>query len=321
MLNLPFRLENPPLLALLALIPLAWLGQRMLARRRGGGALRISSIAPLEGVRATWRIRYRWTLTVLRLVAAALLVVAIARPQVGKASAKIPSQGIDIVIAFDVSGSMLDPGLSAGTKLDGAKKAVRDFIAQRKNDRVGLVIFESESRVESPLTLDYRALGQIVNRVNNGLLPDGTAIGLGIADAVNLLRDSRAKSRVIILATDGENNQHRLEPEEAAKIAQALKMKLYTIGMLAANETPATTQVDEKLMKQLAEPTGGFYARAQTGNQLKQIFDHISRLETSQVERSHYTSFDELAAWFAVPAVGLLALETALAGTIFRRLP
>jgi Ca-activated chloride channel family protein len=319
--DLPFRLADPWLLALAALIPLAWLARRLLNRRRSAGALRISTIAPLADVRPTWRIRYRWTLTALRVLAALLLVLAIARPQVGKASAKIPSQGIDIVIALDVSGSMLDPGLSAGTKLDGAKKAIRDFIAQRKNDRVGLVIFESESRVESPLTLDYRALEQIVNRVNNGLLPDGTAIGLGIGDAVNLLRESRAKSRVIILATDGENNQHRLEPEEAAKLALALKMKLYTIGMLAANETPATAQIDEKLMKQLAEPTGGFYARAQTGDQLKKIFDHISTLETSQVEREHYTSFDELTAFFAIPAVGLLALEATLAASLFRRVP
>jgi Ca-activated chloride channel family protein len=216
---------------------------------------------------------------------------------------------------------MLDPGLSAGTKLDGAKRAINQFIAQRKNDRVGLVIFESESRVESPLTLDYRALEQIVNRVNNGILPDGTAIGLGISDAVNLLRESRAKSRVIILATDGENNQHRIEPEEAAKFAQALKIKLYTIGMFAANETPATAQIDEKLMRQLAEPTGGFYARAQTGDQLSRIFDHISQLETSQVERQHYTSFDELAGFFVVPAVGLLVLEAGLGATLFRRTP
>lgn len=316
--DLPFRLAAPWLLLLLVLLPICWFVYRRVARR-SPGALIISTVSPLRGLRPSWRVRYRWTLTVLRLVALALLAVALARPQTGKASARVPTQGIDIVIALDVSGSMLDPGLSAGSKLAGAKRAIKEFIATRKNDRVGMVIFESESRVVSPLTLDYNALQQITDKLDNGLLQDGTAIGLGIADATNLLRESRAKSRVIILATDGENNQHKLEPEQAARFAQALKIRLYTIGMLAKDETPATTQVDEKVMRQLAEPTGGFYARAQTGDQLHRIFDHISQLETSQIERQRYTSFNELAGYFIVPAVGLLALEVGLSATLFRR--
>lgn len=319
--DLPFRIEDPWLLGLLALVAACWLATRRL-RRRSPGALLISSVAPLRGVRPSWRIRYRWALTPLRLLAACLLVLALARPQVGKASARIPAQGIDIVLALDVSGSMLDPGLSAGSKLEGAKRAIKEFIAGRKNDRVGVVIFESESRVVSPLTLDYRQLQQIVDKVNNGLLRDGTAIGLGIADSANLLRESRARSKVIILATDGENNQHRLEPEDAVKIAeQALKVKLYTIGLVQQGAPANAVEVDEKLMRRLAEQTGGAYARATTGDQLHKIFDHISKLETSQVERQHYTKFDELAGWFLVPAIGLLALEVILAGTIFRRAP
>lgn len=317
--DLPIRLADPALLALLLLLPLGWLVYRYLNRGRSAGAMTISTVAPLRGLRPTWKVRHRWTLNLLRLLAVVLIIVALSRPQEGKASARIEAQGIDIVLALDVSGSMLDPGLSAGSKLDGAKSTIKEFIAGRKNDRVGMVIFESESRVVSPLTLDYRALEQIVTRVNNGLLPDGTAIGLGIADSVNLLRESRAKSRVIILATDGENNQHRLEPEDAAKIAQSLHMKLYTIGLLAKGETPSTTTIDEKSLRQLAEPTGGFYARASTGDQLHKIFDNISRLETSQVERQRYTSFNELAGFLIVPAVGLLALESVLAGTLFRR--
>lgn len=318
---MPFRLADPLLLLLLALIPLGWFAYLRLNRRRSPGALIMPSIAPLAGLRPTWRVRYRWTLTVVRLCAVALIVVALARPQVGKASARIPTQGIDIVLALDVSGSMLDPGLSAGSKLDGAKRAIKDFIAQRKNDRVGLVVFESESRVVSPLTLDYRALQQLVDKVNNGILPDGTAIGLGIADATNLLRESRAKSRVIILATDGENNQFRMQPEEAARLAQALKMKLYTIGMVQQGATASSVQVDESLMRKLSDPTGGFYARAATGDQLRRVFDRISRLETSPIERQHYTSFNELAGYFIVPAIGLLALEVMLGSTVFRRAP
>lgn len=319
MSDLPVRLADPALLALLLLVPTCWFAYRGLNRRRSMGALTISTVAPLRGVPTGWRVRYRWTLNAMRLLAAVLIVVALARPQTGKASARIPTQGIDIVVALDISGSMLDPGLSAGSKLDGAKKAIKDFIAQRKNDRVGFVAFESESRVMSPLTLDYRALEQIVGKVDNGLLPDGTAIGLGIADSVNLLRDSRARSRVIILATDGENNQHRIEPQQAADIAKQLKLKLYTIGMFAKGETAATSQIDEKLMRQLAEPTGGFYARAQSGDQLQKIFDTISKLETSQIERQHYTSYDELEGFFIVPGIGLLITEVLLAGTIFRR--
>jgi len=319
--DLPFRIADPWLLGLLALVAACWLLTRRL-RRRSPGALLISSVAPLRGARPSWRIRSRWLLTPLRALAACLLVLALARPQVGKASARIPAQGIDIVIALDVSGSMLDAGLSAGTKLDGAKRAIKEFIAGRKNDRVGVVIFESESRVVSPLTLDYRQLQQIVDKVSNGLLRDGTAIGLGIADSANLLRESRARSKVIILATDGENNQHRLEPDDAVKIAQqALKVKLYTIGLVQQGAPSSAVGVDEGLMKRLAEQTGGSYARATTGDQLHKIFDHISRLETSQVERQHYTKFDELAGWFIVPAIGLLALEVTLAGTVFRRAP
>ncbi|MHB8578159.1 MAG: vWA domain-containing protein [Dehalococcoidia bacterium] len=319
--SLPIRLADPWLLGLLALLPLCWLLGRRVSRQRGAGALAISTVSPLRSLPRTWRIRYRWVLGLLRFAAVVLLIGALARPQVGRASAKLPAQGIDIVIALDVSGSMLDPGLSAGSKLEGAKQAIKQFIAQRKNDRVGLVIFESESRVISPLTLDYHALQQLVDQVNNGLLPDGTAIGLGITDAVNLLRDSRAKSRVIILASDGENNQHRLEPQDGAKIAESLKMKLYTIGMLAQGETPATTQVDEKGMRSWAEQTGGLYGRAQTGAQLRHIFDTISKLETSQIERDHFTSYDELEGYLVTPALGLLAFSVLLAGTVFRQTP
>lgn len=314
-----YRFADPWLLGLLALVLAVWL----LSRRAGGrrGALVISSVAGLRGAPPSWRIRWRWTLTALRVAAGMLLVVALARPQLGRASARIPTRGIDVVIALDLSGSMLDPGLSAGSKLDGAKQAIKQFIAQRKNDQVGLVVFESESRVVSPLTNDYHALEQQVDQVKNGLLPDGTAIGLGIADAINLLRGSTAKSKVIILATDGENNQHRLEPEQAVDFARSLGMRLYTIGMLAQNETPATTEVDERSMQQWAKSTGGFYGRAQTESQLQHIFDEISRLETSQLERTHYTGYDELFGFFLVPALGLIALEAGLGATLFRRAP
>lgn len=318
MFDSSFRLAAPWLLLLLLVLPLLWLAARW-RRGRAPGALVISTVSPLRSAPASRRVRLRWIPIALRSAGVALIVLALARPQVGRASARVPTQGIDIVVALDISGSMQDPGLSAGSKLAGAKQAIKTFIAQRKNDRVGFVVFESQARVISPLTLDYDALSKEVDSVDNGLLPDGTAIGLGITDAVNLLRDSQAKSRVIILATDGENNQFQIDPQTAAQIAAALHIKLYTIGMLAADETPATSQIDETALQKWAQTTGGFYARAQTGSDLQREFATIGRLETSKIERSHYTVYDELEGYLIVPGLLLLAAEAALSATVFRR--
>lgn len=317
---MPLRLGAPWLLLLLLIVPLLWLLARP-RRGRASGALLLPTIGPLSGVIASRRQRLRWLPAALRLPGIVLIIVALARPQIGRASSKVPAKGIDVVIALDISGSMDDPGLSAGTKLDGAKQAIEQFIDARKNDRVGLVIFESEARVVSPLTLDYQALDQLVAQMRNGLVPDGTAIGVGIANAVNLLRSSPAKSRVIILATDGENNVDNLEPQTAVQLAAQLHIKLYTIGMFAQGETPQTTAIDETSMQKWAGSTGGFYGRAQSESQLQSIFSTISKLETSTVERSHYTLYDDLEAWLVVPGIALLALEVALSSTLFRRTP
>jgi len=314
------RLDAPWLLLLLLVLPFLWLLAR-LQRRRAPGALLLPTLAPFSGVIVSQRQRLRWLPVVVRTLGVALLVVALARPQVGRASSKVPAKGIDVVIALDVSGSMDDPGLGSGSKLDGAKQAIEQFIDARKNDRVGMVIFESEARVVSPLTLDYQALDQLVAQVRNGLVPDGTAIGVGIANAVNLLRDSQAKSRVIILATDGENNIDNLEPQTAAQLAAQLHIKLYTIGMFAQGETPQTTEIDESSMQKWASSTGGFYGRAQSESDLQNIFSTISRLETSTVERTHYTLYDDLEGWLVVPGIAVLALEVLLSNTVFRRTP
>ena len=317
---MPFRLAAPWVLLLLLLLPAFWLVART-RQRRPPATLIIPSARLLAGVPVTRRQRLRWIPAALRLVGIALLLGALARPQIGRASSRVPAQGIDVVIALDVSGSMDDPGLSSGSKLDGAKQAIKQFIDTRKSDRVGLVIFESQARVISPLTLDYNALDQLVDQMHNGLLPDGTAIGLGITEAINLLRSSQARSRVIILATDGENNQYAVEPETAAQIAAQLHMKLYTIGLLAQGETPQTTEIDEKNMQKWAQMTGGFYGRAQTEDDLQRIFQTISKLETSRIEQSHYTIYDDLESWLVVPGLALLAAEVALSATVFRRAP
>jgi Ca-activated chloride channel family protein len=174
----------------------------------------------------------------------------------------------------------------------------------------------------SPLSTDYKALARVVEQADklNEQLPEGTAIGLGIADSLNLLRASHARSRVVILATDGENNQNRVEPEQAGKIAETLKIRVYTIGIPTAN-TRAEATLDERQMRRIAEGTGGTYTRATNQQGLVDIYNNIATLEKTRIERERFTRYNELAPWLLVPAFGLLVLESLLAATVFRRAP
>jgi Ca-activated chloride channel family protein len=315
-----FRFADPWALVLVLAVPLGW----WLVRRHGDrpdATLRLPTLKPLAGAPRSRRQRLLWVPPTLHAVAVILLLGALARPQVGEATSRVPARGIDIVIALDISGSMEDPGLSAPSKLAGAKAVITQFLTQRVTDRVGFVVFESEARVISPLTTDYTALAQLVAQVDNGLLPDGTAIGVGIATAINVLRSSQAKSKVIILATDGENNVDTIPPETAAQLARTLHIKLYTIGMFAADETPQTTEIDERGMSAWARATGGFYGRAQSGADLQRIFQTISQLERSRFDQTHYTVYDDRADWLVVPGLLALALEVTLTATLLRRAP
>jgi Ca-activated chloride channel family protein len=285
----------------------------------------------VSGLRPTWRVRYRWLLPALRIIALALLVVGLARPQAGQAGSVVPAEGIDIVLTLDVSGSMTDSSLGDKTRLETAKQVLRDFIAGLQNDRLGLVVFRSESLVLSPLTLDYHALQQMVDQADSTPLPDGTAIGLAVADSLNLLRDSHARSRVVILLTDGENNRFEVDPMAAARIAQALGMHLYTIGVVDAppsaqggenpNQGSTPTNVNEDALRQMAETTGGRYYRADSPDTLAKIYDEIGALEKSRVGGERFTAFDERSALFLLPALALLGLEVLLSSTVFRRVP
>lgn len=313
---------QPWRLALLALLPLlALIIARLRPERLRGGAV-LATLGPLARASPGRRVRLRRLLGPMRLLALALLIIAFARPRTAKADAKVETQGIDIVLAFDISGSMNEAGLGATTKLDAAKKALKEFIDGRENDRVGLVVFKGESRVMAPLTLDYRALSRVLDDVEkqNDGLNEGTAIGLGIADGVNLLRNSHSKTRVIILATDGENNAHAVEPAQAAAIAEALKIRLYTIGLVTANAKPEAT-LDERTMRAIAEQTGGSYARPSDTNALKDIYTTIASLEKSRFERQRLTRYTELANWALIPGLGVLLAEIALGATWLRRAP
>jgi Ca-activated chloride channel family protein len=316
------RFADPWVLGLLVLVPvLAYLYRRRRTGQAQGGVV-LSTLAPLVQVRPGLRQRLRGMLPVLRIAALALLIVGLARPRTAEANAKVTSEGIDIVIALDISGSMSEPGLGAASKLDGAKKALKQFLDQRRDDRVGFVVFKSESRVMSPLTTDYKALAQQVDLADkqNRQLSEGTAIGLGIADALNLLRGSHARSRVVILATDGENNQHTIEPEQAGKMAEALKVRVYTIGIPTAGARAEET-LDEQAMRKIAEGTGGSYTRAADTQGLSDTFNSIAALEKSRVERERFTRYNELAPWALAPAFVLVALEMLLGATVFRRAP
>ncbi len=317
-----YRFASPLVLALLLLlVPLSW----WLRRPRRGAALRLSTFAYLRDAKPSWRLRLRPLLLVLRLLAILLIIVALARPQRGQANAIVQSRGIDIVIAQDLSGSMgqaFGPQAAVGpqeTRLTASRRLAAQFVEERKDDRIGLVGFESETRVLSPLTDDHKALEGIIQKMANGQdgLPDGTAIGEGLASAINVLRGSQAQSRVIVLLTDGEENVHKVEPEEAAKLAKTLGIRVYTVGIIE----PRDQIVDVNQLKAIAEPTGGSFFAATSPSALQDVYGKINALEKSTIEQQHYYRYDELAPWLLLPALALILLEALLANTLLRRVP
>jgi Ca-activated chloride channel family protein len=312
---------------LLALLPL-------LARSRQQPAtLQYSDIRLTAQLGPSWRQRGRFMLPVLRFLGLALLIIALARPQAGSAREIITGEGIDIAIVLDISGSMAALDFEPN-RLGAAKRVINDFIQQRKYDRIGLVIFASEAFSQVPPTLDYKVLERVLEDTQVSWdigLDSGTAIGLGLANGANMLRDSKAENRVIVLLTDGANNSGQVDPLTAAQIAKALDIKVYTIG--AARPGPAAlpfpdgrveyrdSEIDEETLRKIADITGGLYFRAEDGEGLQQIYNTINKLERSQVEVRTFTRYRELAVWFILPAALLLTLEILLRRTLFRTIP
>ncbi|MEX2246958.1 MAG: VWA domain-containing protein [Dehalococcoidia bacterium] len=314
------RFASPYLLVLLALVPALAFAARW---RRGdaSAALRIGSAAAAAAVPRTWKLRLDLALIVLRLLAVALLVFAVARPQRGEAESVEAGEGVDIVLAFDVSSSMTQPFGRTQSRLDAAKSVLSEFIASRGTDRVGLVIFKGSSLTLSPLTADYAAVEGAVQGADTIDLADGTAIGNAIAESVNVLRESHAASRVVILLTDGENNVHEIEPLTAARIAERLGVRVYTIGVVSRvfGQTRSTTNVDERALERIAEVTRGAYNRAEDQEALAGIYSRIDELEKSRVEGRVFTRYDEFAPWLLAAAAAALAIELALRSTLLRR--
>ncbi len=320
---MPFQWANPYFLLLLLILPALAFHRR----RRRDGSVVFPSLALASRLRPSLRGRLRAALLPVRAASLALLVVALARPQWGRADDALPGQGIDIVVAMDVSYSMLEGDMGKVNKLEAAKRAAQDFLRERKEDRIGLVIFGGRSLTYSPLTTDYNALQDIVGRIDGGSLGGGTAIGMGVAEAVNLLRDSRAKSRVVVLLSDGENNAGSVSPLQAAQIAKLLKVKVYTVGVFSGEEilgrgtSQARLRVDEEILKRVGEMTEGAYFRAASEDTMKGIYRYIEALEKSRLESKRYAGFEELGPYLLLTALLLVTVEVSLANTVLRQFP
>src|SRR4051794_10550975 len=309
------RLADPIALALLVAIPVLLF---LRARLQRGGSGAYSDLGLLAGMRPTWRVRFRWLPTAFSAIALALLVVALARPQKGQAETQLPGQGIDVVLVLDTSSSM-SGSMGKASRLETSQKVIKDFIEGRKEDRVGLVIFRESSIVLSPMTLDYEALGDLVGRVGDVNLPDGTAIGVGLSDALNLLRDSKARSRVVVLLTDGENNSGNIEPATAARLAQTLGIRVYTIGAVDSKTRRGGQNVDEKALTEMAKVTGGQYYAADSEETLAEVYKGIDKLEKSRVGRTQFGAYDEYAVYLLVAALAALGMELLLRATLWRQ--
>ena len=326
------ELANPEYLWGLIALPLVivwYVYKRKLQQAR----LTISSTKGFEGVRSNLA-RFQPLLFVFRICALALVVLALARPQTVDVSSRTKTnKGIDIVMAIDVSSSMLAQDLKP-SRLNALKEVAADFIDDRQNDRIGLVVYAGESYTKTPITSDKRIVKNALRSIRyDGVINDGTAIGMGLATAVNRLKDSRAKSKVIILLTDGVNNSGFIEPKIAAELAVEFQIKTYTIG-LGSNGTAKApigvlpngkfqygltkVEIDEELLQLIADDTGGLYFRATDTKKLKDIYDEINKLEKTEVEEFKYYNYEEKYRILILIALGLLFMEWILKNTIFR---
>lgn len=318
------RFQDPWLLALL-LVVAGGIAVNLLRARRPGTGLLFPSLGLIPAGRHSWRVRWRWALVALRVVAFVAFVLALARPQIVRASVESVAEGIDIVLVLDTSGSMSERGLGGSTKIDAVKRVVNDFLGALKNDRVGLVVFSGEAIVLGPPTLDYTASQKLVAPIDTGKLAGGTAIGTGLATGINVLRDSEATSKVVILLTDGENNSGDITPLDAANMAKLLDVRVYTIGATTltptADKDVVSVSVDEQVMRKIADDTGGHYYSVSDENSLAEVYREIESLEKSRVGTRDFIDYQDTHLAFLALGIAILFLELALAATVFRRTP
>ncbi|MGC9363915.1 MAG: vWA domain-containing protein [Fidelibacterota bacterium] len=321
-------------LFLLLLILGLWFWYRRYGRRREG-TLRYASLRGIRDLPVQRASRRAGMLYGLRLLALALLILALARPQQGESVKEFQTEGIDIMLVLDISSSMRAVDFQPN-RLEAAKTVARQFIEGRQSDRIGLVVFAAESFLQCPLTIDYDVLKQLLDQVD--IIEekyDGTAIGMAIANGVNRLRESAAKSKIIILLSDGRNNAGELDPETAADMAKAFDIKIYTIGAGKLGQAPYPVQmgggrvqyrlvdveIDEAVLQGIAQNTGGRYFRATDETHLASIYEEISRMEKTEVRVKEYLQYRDLYPVFLLPAFLLIGLAIILEQGIWRRLP
>lgn len=323
---------NPEYFVLLIFVPLMifWYWKK---QKQQLVELQVSTVQVFRSVPRSWRQRFRHLLFVSRVLALIFLTIALARPQSTSKGENVSTEGIDIVLVNDISGSMLAEDFRPN-RIEAAKKVAMDFIDGRPTDRIGLVIFSGESFTQCPLTLDHGILKNLLSEIKSGMIEDGTAIGMGLATAVSRLKDSKAKSRVIVLLTDGINNRGFIDPMTAAGIAQQFGIRVYTIGVGTIGMAPYPAQtafgtiyqnvpveIDEKLLQQIADQTGGKYYRATDNRKLKAIYEEIDRLEKTKIEVTQFRRHKEEFYTAAMFAGLFLLLELIFSQTIFRKIP
>ncbi len=335
-MNGDYQFLHPEFLWLLLLLPVLAVWKSRWGRPV---AVKIPSTGDAEGIGAKPRSKIGGFMLLLGLLGMALLILAFSRPRLGKGSSEIESSGIDIILTLDVSGSMeaLDFKLEGKpvNRLEVVKDVVGKFVGQRPNDKLGMVAFAGRPYLVSPLTMDHEWLAKRLKEVKLHQIEDGTAIGSAIASSVDHLRDSQAKSRIVIMLTDGVNNAGAANPLTTAEAAKALGIKVYTIGAGTQGEAPfpardmfgqptlqmVKVEIDDKMLTDIATATGGQYFRATDTDSLARIYEEINKLETTTRKLKKYQQYEELYLWFLIPGLLILLLELILNQTRFRRLP
>ncbi len=321
-----FRFEHPVILLFLILIPLL-LWRYIRIGNRHEGSLKFSSVSLLQKMTPSFFARHRYIPFALRMVILILLILAFARPQAGIEEEEVIGEGVDIVVVVDNSGSMRAEDFKPKNRLAAAKDVVQKFVDGRKHDRIGLVVFAAKSYMKCPLTIDYMVLKDFISRIDfTPQEDDGTAIGMGVGTAVKRIKDSHAKNKVIILLTDGRNNRGQIDPMTAAELAQQSSIKIYTIGVGTEGEAPFPVkdalfgkryimlpeELQEDVLIEMADKTGGQYFRATDKNTLSEIFSTIDAMEKTQFKIKVHTSYRELFRFFFYPACIIFLMELGL---------
>jgi Ca-activated chloride channel homolog len=322
---------DPNLLFLLLLVP-AMIAYYVVKQHKASAAFHVPGLKQLEMAGSTFRNYLRHVLFALRTVGITLIIIALARPQATDKFQNVSTEGIDIVLTLDISGSMLARDFKPD-RLEASKDVATEFISGRPYDRIGLVVFSGESFTQCPLTTDHAVLINLMREVQSGMIEDGTAIGMGLANAVNRIKDSEAKSKVIILLTDGINNRGEIAPATAAGIAKTYGIRVYTIGVGTQGMAPYPVQtpfgiqyqnmpveIDEAILKEIAQTTGGKYFRATDNNKLVQVYNEIDKLEKSKIDVRQFTRKEEKYLTPAIIAFCLIMIEILLRMTVLKKL-